>query len=148
MLELYCGQGAFSFFAAPFIQKGVGLEINQDAVKSANQTATRLGFSHLSFVSADVTEKAESSKKVQELAKKIEADLILVNPPRRGLGKPGVDLILSERPEHLIYSSCSIDSLSEDLKSLHESYRVIKMQIFDLFPHTAHFEILNHLQRR
>jgi len=71
-----------------------------------------------------------------------------VNPPRRGLGKEGVSLLLASKPPHLIYSSCSIESLARDVEALSKQYKIEKIQIFDLFPHTAHFETLIHLKTR
>jgi len=134
MLELYCGQGAFSFFAAPQVEKIVGFEINEDAVITANETAQRLKFSHVTFVCADLTRP--------QLIKSELPDLILVNPPRRGIGKVGVELIQSVKPPFLIYSSCAAESLAQDLVLLCQDYEIVKIQIFDLFPNTSHFETL------
>jgi 23S rRNA (uracil747-C5)-methyltransferase len=136
MLELFCGQGAFSLFAAKSAKKILGIEINEDAVKTANETAQKLGYTHLSFECRDAA-----------FAPSIGADLILVNPPRRGLGE-SIQILLNAKPEHLIYSSCSAESLNKDLLKLSEHYSVIKKQVFDLFPHTEHFETLVHLQRK
>lgn len=135
MLELFCGQGAFSFFAAQSAKKILGVEISESAVATANETANKLGLTHLSFESMDA--KASPSW---------NADLILVNPPRRGLGE-SIAVIEREAPEFLIYSSCSIESLSDDLRKLSNQYQLKKAAIFDLFPHTSHFEILTLLQK-
>jgi 23S rRNA (uracil747-C5)-methyltransferase len=137
MLELFCGQGAFSFYAAHSAKKITGVEINPDAVKIASETARELGLNHLHFISADARNHHLN----------LDPDLILVNPPRKGLTKIGVDLILKHEPKDLIYSSCSAESLSDDLKTLTQSYQIRRVQIFDLFPHTPHFETLVHLQR-
>jgi 23S rRNA (uracil747-C5)-methyltransferase len=146
LLELFCGQGAFSFLAAPYVKKSVGIEINPDAVQTANLTATRLKLPHLSFVCADVSDA--KGQDLPALVASIAPECILVNPPRRGLGKSGIELILNQKPKHLIYSSCSLESLSEDLKALSCNYRLERAQIFDLFPHTPHFEILTLLRRQ
>jgi 23S rRNA (uracil747-C5)-methyltransferase len=146
LLELFCGQGAFSFLAAPFVKKTVGIEINPEAVKTANQTANRLGLHHLSFVCADLN--AAKDRDLTALIQAVDPDCILVNPPRRGLRKNGIELILNQKPKHILYSSCSLESLSEDLKALSVEYRLERAQIFDLFPHTPHFEILTFLNRQ
>jgi 23S rRNA (uracil747-C5)-methyltransferase len=132
MLELFCGQGAFSFFAASHVKEALGIEINADAVQAANQSARK--FPHLKFKCADAFH-------VQAEMETFQADLVLVNPPRRGLGE-GVELLLKNRPKQIIYSSCSIETLSADLKKLSPHYQVKRAQLFDMFPHTKHFETL------
>ena len=145
-LELFCGQGAFSFFAAPYVKESFGVEINPDAVRAACLTASQMNLPHLHFICADVNSESENS--VSALAEKINPDCVLVNPPRRGLGKTGVELILAQKPAHFIYSSCSVESFAEDLQKLSGHYHVMQIQIFDLFPHTPHFETLALLRRQ
>ncbi len=140
MLELYCGQGAFSLFAAKSAERIVGIEVNADAVRIANDTARSRGLGHVSFRCSDATQLAEE-------VEQIHPDLILANPPRRGLGE-GVDLILRQRPVHFIYSSCNSETLAHDLEKLAPLYQVKRIQIFDMFPHTRHFETLVWALRR
>ena len=137
-MELFCGQGAFSFFCAPSIVKGLGIEINEEAIKEANRTATIQGFTNLSFKSAD-------AEKVGDEIKAFRPDVILVNPPRRGLGK-SCDLILDFKPKMIIYSSCNYETLASDLTRLSNDYTIERIQIFDMFPHTSHFETLVQLR--
>lgn len=139
-MELFCGQGAFSFFAAPNISEGLGIEINPDAVHVANETAKKSNLTHLKFKSAD------ASKVLSEI-ESFRPDLLLVNPPRRGLGG-AEELILKTLPEYLIYSSCNHHTLAQDLMKLKELYEVTKIQIFDMFPHTNHFETLVELRKK
>ena len=140
-MELFAGQGAFSFFAAGSSAQLIGVEINPDAVQTANETAARLWFSQVSFVAADAGQ-------VQSLVSHHSPDLLLVNPPRKGLGPNGVQLILQTRPPAVIYSSCSVESLAQDLQLLAAEYNISKAQIFDLFPNTSHFETLVLISRR
>jgi 23S rRNA (uracil747-C5)-methyltransferase len=75
-------------------------------------------------------------------------DLAVVNPPRRGLGPDTVAALKRSGPRALLYSSCAIDSLAQDLGALEPEYPgVRRARLFDLFPHTAHFETLVWLQR-
>jgi 23S rRNA (uracil747-C5)-methyltransferase len=131
--ELFSGQGAFSFFAASSVEQAIGIEINADAVERANQTAKENQLHHLSFTAKDAGSVAEELKK-------FSADLVLVNPPRRGLGKASI-LLEQEHPPWIIYSSCNAETLAQDLETL-RNYRVVKVQLFDMFPHTEHFETL------
>ncbi|MFP5386396.1 MAG: methyltransferase domain-containing protein [Bacteriovoracia bacterium] len=133
-MELFCGQGAFSFFAAPVISWGLGIEINPQAVEEASEICKNSGISHLSFKCLDAGKTGEEIKSFQP-------DVILVNPPRRGIAE-AADLLLEAKAKAVIYSSCNYLSLKEDLKKLSKIYRVEKVQIFDMFPHTSHFETL------
>jgi 23S rRNA (uracil747-C5)-methyltransferase len=141
VLELFSGQGAFSFFAAHAAPSLRGIEINEEAVRVANATALELGLSHLSFVAADATRVGA------EIAA-FAPDLILANPPRRGLGQGGVEQLLTARPRHFIYSSCAVETLASDLAALGGAYQIKKAQLFDMFPHTEHFETLVWLERK
>ena len=137
--EVFSGQGAFSFFAARSVNEAIGFEIDSDAVKVANNTAMTLGLSHLKFISKDAAE-------IGTELKNFSPDLVLVNPPRRGLG---LSLpLFKEGYPYLIYSSCSAETLIKDLKDLRDVYEIKRAQIFDMFPHTEHFETLVLLQRR
>lgn len=133
-LELFSGQGAFSFHCASFVKEATGIEINPEAVKTAEETAQKMGLGHLQFKALDAAGSAK-------IIRAKNPELILVNPPRRGLGA-SISLILEANPEWLIYSSCSVESLGKDLNELNQKYKIEKVQLFDMFPHTAHFETL------
>ena len=139
LLELYCGQGAFSFSAARSAHEILGVELNPDAVKTANALADEQGLKHLHFIAADATS-------VERELDYFSPEMILANPPRRGLGE-SVVLIERAAPKNWIYSSCSIETMAADLKKLAHLYRLKRVQIFDLFPHTRHFETLAWLER-
>jgi 23S rRNA (uracil747-C5)-methyltransferase len=140
MLELFCGQGLFSFFAHGRVGEALGVELNEDAVHTARATARELGITNLDFKAMDASE-------VSDEVAAYAPDLVLANPPRKGMGR-GIDLILKCLPAHFIYSSCSIDSLSTDLRKIADSYRLRRVQLFDMFPHTQHFETLAWLERK
>jgi 23S rRNA (uracil747-C5)-methyltransferase len=139
MVELFCGYGAFSFFAHENIKKAVGVEINAPSIAVANQTKEKLGLSNLSFIAAP----ADS---VKETLLKENPDLILVNPPRRGLST-SVQLIKDSHCRGIIYSSCSLETLKKDIDELKDQFEIKKLQVFDMFPHTKHFEVLAYLER-
>jgi 23S rRNA (uracil747-C5)-methyltransferase len=139
-MELYCGQGAFSFFCSSVIKHGLGIEINPDAIIEAKKTAAKYNLSHLDFKSADAS-------KIQDEMNSFNPDLILVNPPRRGLAL-ATELLLTAAPKNIIYSSCNYETLILDLKKLKPSYEVLKVQIFDMFSHTKHFETLVLLKKK
>ena len=137
--ELYCGQGAFSFFAASFVKSALGIEINPDAVEMASTLAEARGENHLKFIAADAAS-------VEMTLKNFSPDVVLVNPPRRGLGE-ALSLFKDAPYQTIIYSSCSWQTLTTDLEALPD-YKIEKAQIFDMFPHTNHFETLVLLVRK
>ena len=136
--ELFCGQGAFSFFSAPYVKAALGIEINSEAVANAQSTASRESLNHLQFKCSDA---ALVEKEVLEFG----PDLILVNPPRRGLTQ-SLEILKKARAPYIIYSSCSYQSLASDIKVLSSTYSIQKVQLFDMFPHTEHFEVLTLLK--
>lgn len=133
-LELFSGQGAFSFFIQKYVTKALGVEINPEAVMRASQTAKKMKWEHLEFIASDAAS-------VEETALNFSPDLILVNPPRRGLGK-SIELLKKTRAQYFIYSSCNATTLAEDLNQLKDYFEVVKVQLFDMFPHTDHFETI------
>lgn len=133
-MELFSGQGAFSFFIQKNVQKAIGVEISAEAVERANQTAKTLKLNHLSFMAQDASQ-------VEKMVLDFNPDLILVNPPRRGLA--GVNQILKKvNSQYFIYSSCNAESLAQDLNQLKDHFKIVKAQVFDMFPNTDHFETL------
>lgn len=133
-MELFSGQGAFSFFIQSGVEAAVGVEINPEAVKRANATAIKNGWKHLSFVAAD-------AGKVMELVSNNQPEVLLVNPPRRGLAQ-AVEIFKKVPCQYFIYSSCNAETLASDLIQLKDQYQVMRVQLFDMFPHTDHFETL------
>lgn len=133
-VELFSGQGAFSFFIQEWVKEALGVEINSEAVERANQTAMNSKFDHLKFIASD-------AGRVKDLVLKFDPEAILVNPPRRGLGE-AISLIQEIKSKYFIYSSCNAETLAQDLEKLKDKFRPVKVQLFDMFPHTDHFETL------
>lgn len=140
--DLYCGVGGFALHAAAPGRWVTGVEVSQAAVESAQATASGLGFVRqgpdaVRFVSADATSyAAEASQR---------PDLIIVNPPRRGIGPELAATINASGARDVIYSSCNLESLAKDLGYLARC-RLVAAQVLDMFPHTGHFEVLTWLR--
>ena len=140
-LDLYCGVGAFAFFAAKYCSKVVGIEISDAAIYYANKAREINGNDHIQFAAMDV----EAFLKNQSSA---DFDAIMVNPPRRGLNHAIVTEIIRLAPSYLFYSSCNAETLQRDISQLQEVYQLQSLQIFDMFPFTGHFETLAMLSIR
>ncbi len=144
--DLYCGVGGFALHAAAPDRAVTGVEISGDAVagaeRSRDEAAARgrpLG--RLRFLAADATSYAIGSGVEQR------PEMVVVNPPRRGLGSDLADWLEGSGVPQVLYSSCNLVTLGRDLERM-GAYRVARGQTFDMFPQTAHAEVLVLLGRR
>lgn len=138
MWDLFCGVGGFGLHCATPEMTLTGIEIAPEAIACAKQSAEELGLHNLHFQALDSTAFATTQGAVP--------DLVLVNPPRRGIGKPLCDYLSAMAPKWIIYSSCNAETMAKDIRAL-PGYRIERVQLFDMFPHTAHYEVLTLLVR-
>ncbi|MBJ8369811.1 23S rRNA (uracil(747)-C(5))-methyltransferase RlmC [Citrobacter cronae] len=139
MWDLFCGVGGFGLHCATPQMKLTGIEIAPEAITCAKQSAQELGLQNLRFQALDSTQFAIAQGEVP--------DLVLVNPPRRGIGKPLCDFLSRMAPRFIVYSSCNAQTMAKDIHEL-PGYRIDRVQLFDMFPHTAHYEVLTLLSRQ
>lgn len=133
MWDLFCGVGGFGLHCADKQTKLTGIEISEPAIASATQSAQELGLLHIEFQALDSTKFAINKDDIPQL--------VLVNPPRRGIGNVLCEYLSSMQPEFILYSSCNAQTMATDIERL-VGYQVSKVQLFDMFPHTAHYEVL------
>ena len=133
MWDLFCGVGGFGLHCATPEMTLTGIEIAPEAIACAKQSAAELGLTKLQFQALDSTQFATAQGDVPEL--------VLVNPPRRGIGKALCDYLSQMAPPFIIYSSCNAQTMAKDIANL-PGYRIARVQLFDMFPHTAHYEVL------
>ena len=133
MWDLFCGVGGFGLHCATPEMTLTGIEIAPEAIACAKQSAAELGLTRLQFQALDSTQFATAQGDVPEL--------VLVNPPRRGIGKALCDYLSQMAPPFIIYSSCNAQTMAKDIANL-PGYRIARVQLFDMFPHTAHYEVL------
>ena len=129
--DLYCGVGGFALHVAAQARAVTGVEVSDAAVASARRSATALG-RDAQFVAADATEWA--------LAQPAPPDLVIVNPPRRGIGDALAAWLEASGVQTVIYSSCNAVTLAKDLAAM-PSLRVSEARLLDMFPHTEHYEV-------
>jgi 23S rRNA (uracil747-C5)-methyltransferase len=130
VLDLFCGAGGFLLSVAPLCKRGVGIEIRKQAVDCANESARKLGFTQLEFIEGDL---------LLPLLKG-NFDTVIVNPPRRGLGRELCEKLKELSPRQILYSSCNSETMLSDIEML--GYKPIRVQGFDMFPLTEHLEVL------
>ncbi|HHG8916532.1 23S rRNA (uracil(747)-C(5))-methyltransferase RlmC [Klebsiella oxytoca] len=138
MWDLFCGVGGFGLHSATPEMRLTGIEIAPEAIACAKQSAAELGLNNLHFQALDSTQFATGEGDIP--------DLVLVNPPRRGIGDGLCDYLNRMAPDFIIYSSCNARTMAKDIARLN-GYRIARVQLFDMFPHTAHYEVLTLLVR-
>ena len=149
LLELFCGVGVLSLTAAKMIDslQVRGIELDKLAIKAAKVNAARHG-----LTSRCRYEAGDAEAQFQMFARKMPAEktMILVDPPRCGMSAGLCKKILAYKPKSILYISCAPDTLRRDLEILTRSglYEVCDVQLFDLFPATAHFETMTVLRRK
>ena len=136
--DLYCGIGGFALHLAAAGRTVTGIEISSDAVSAAERGRDDAGLSpeQVRFVTGDATSYDLEDR----------ADLVVVNPPRRGLGTDLATRLEEAGPAAVLYSSCNPETLARDLAVM-RSYAPVRAQVLDMFPQTAHLEVLVLLTR-
>ncbi len=138
--DLYCGVGGFALHAAGPGRDVLGIEISADAVASAERSRDEASLERVRFEAGDATEVAAREREPVP-------DVVVVNPPRRGLGAGLAGWLESSRAPYVVYSSCNPQTLAADLAVM-GSYEVVKGRVLDMFPQTGHLEVLVLLRSR
>lgn len=136
--DLYCGVGGFALALAQPGAQVLGVEVSAPAIDGARAAAAQLGLTspQVRFEAGDAS-VLDASGQVYGHDK---PDLLIVNPPRRGIGELAAS-IEGSGIKRVLYSSCNPASLAKDLAVM-SSYRVRRARLFDMFPHTNHAEVL------
>jgi len=137
--DLFCGVGGFALHCTGPGREIIGIEIESEAIACARDSAKLIGFENLRFEALDAVSFSTDTHS--------NADVIIVNPPRRGIGEQLCEWVERISPPHILYSSCNALTLAKDLERL-PSYRCVRVQLFDMFPHTEHYEVLLSLEKR
>jgi len=139
VLDLYCGVGTMTQLASPYVAHVTGIEIVEDAIKSANIRKKENGCKNVDFICGKVEDFIDSFSKM---------DAIIVDPPRSGLDKKTVETLLKIEADMVIYVSCDPVTLARDVSILKEKYEVKSVQPVDMFPNTHHVESVALLRRQ
>ncbi|WP_084125658.1 23S rRNA (uracil(747)-C(5))-methyltransferase RlmC [Demequina sp. NBRC 110054] len=142
--DLYCGVGGFALQALAPGREVLGVEVSEQAIASASLTRDELveagvpGADRARFLADDATAFA--------LAQARAPELVVVNPPRRGIGPELAAWLERSEARTVVYSSCHPGSLARDLAAM-PSLRPVEIRVMDMFPHTTHAETAVLLQR-
>lgn len=142
--DLYCGIGTISSFLAKKAGKVYGVEIIPQAIEDARENARRNGIENVEFFVG----KAEEVLPEQYERNHVHADVIVVDPPRKGCDPVCLETILKMAPERVVYVSCDSATLARDVKFLEENgYRAMRVRPVDMFPMGGHCECVVKLER-
>lgn len=143
VIDLYSGIGSISLHLAKEAGMVYGVEISKEAVADAKENAELNGIENVGFFEGRAEELLPQLKE-----QGMKADLLVVDPPRRGCYQELLDTIIDMKPEKFIYVSCNPATLARDLNYLTENdFKVIEIQPVDMFSQTTHVECIALLQR-
>ena len=148
--DLFCGVGGFALALAAPGRRVLGVEVSASAIDGARAAAALMGLDPalVRFEAGDVRvlDPAAPGAGALGVCGARGPDLLVVNPPRRGIGERLAGRIEASGVERVLYSSCNPRTLAADLARL-PSMRVVRSRLFDMFPHTDHAEVLVELVR-
>ena len=134
VLDLYCGVGTLSLMAAKKAQKVLGIEVVPNAIINALFNARVNDLNNTQFVINDASTAISKIKP--------DFNKIIVDPPRSGLTKNIIDVLLKIKPDEIIYVSCDPQTLVRDFTLLSSIYEIKKSYILDMFSYTYHIETI------
>ena len=144
VFDAYCGTGTITLFLSQKAKKVYGVEIIPQAIENANINAKENNVNNVEFF------VGESEVVIPDLINKgIKADVVVVDPPRKGCDVKLLNAITNIDAKKIVYVSCDPSTLARDLAILEgNGYKTVRVQPVDMFPHTAHIETCVLLQRR
>ena len=136
LLDLYCGAGTIGLSMADKCRNLIGVELVPEAIENARRNAAANGVSNARFICADAAKAAETLRQ-----EGISPDVVIVDPPRKGLTPELIYTIVGMAPGRVVYVSCDPATLARDLKLFNQKdYSISEITPVDMFPRTAHVE--------
>lgn len=136
VFDLYCGIGTISLFMAKYAKKIYGVEIVEQAIEDARENAKVNNIKNTEFIAGDTEIILDDLIN----SKKIIPNVVMVDPPRRGLDNKSIENILKIKPDRLVYISCNPATMVRDLAKFEDIYELKEIQPVDMFPFTSHVE--------
>ncbi len=139
VLDLYSGTGSIAIYLAADAKEVIGLEIAQSAVIDAENNCRINRISNCRFILGDLR------KSLPQVSAR--PDVMIIDPPRSGMHGDVVRQVLKMQPKRIVYVSCNPATMARDIGMMKESYSVLEVQPFDMFPHTHHIESVARMER-
>lgn len=140
--DLYCGAGSITLPTSRRVKEIYGIEIFDGAIRDAIANAAANGIENAHLICHDLHAKSANGL----LAELPRPDVIIVDPPRAGMHRNLVDILLETKPKRIVYVSCNPTTQARDCELLAEKYRVETVLPVDMFPHTYHIESIARLE--
>ena len=136
VFDLYCGIGTISMYMSDKSKKVYGVEVVPQAIENAKENSELNEVTNAEFIVGEV------EKVIPKMYEEgIKADVVFVDPPRKGCDITALQTIIDMKPEKLVYISCNPATLARDLKVLtEEAFEIKKIKLVDMFPQTSHVE--------
>lgn len=143
VIDAYCGTGTIGIIASRGAKEVYGVELNKDAIRDAITNAKRNEVKNIRFVNDD------AGKYMVSLAEKKETvDVVIMDPPRSGSDEAFLSSVVKLSPTRVVYVSCGPETLARDLQYLtKKGYKVTEATPYDMFPFTAHTEVVVALEK-
>ena len=142
--DLYTGTGTIAQFIASGVRKVIGIEYVPEAIEDARENAALNNIGNTEFFAGDMKDILNAGF----IAAHGTPDVIITDPPRAGMHKDVVNVILVAAPRRIVYVSCNPATQARDIALLDSDYRVTAVQPVDMFPHTQHVEVVTLLEKR
>ena len=143
LFDLYSGVGSIGIFLSESVKQVYGIEIEKQAVEMANVNLVENNVKNAEYIAGSVEDKIVEFKN-----RNIHPDVIVVDPPRKGLDEKSIEYILEFNPKKIGYVSCNPATLARDLKILSDKYDIENIVPVDMFPQTSHVECVCVLKLR
>lgn len=140
VLDLYSGTGTIAICLAADAKEVIGLEIAASAVIDAENNCRINRISNCRFILGDLR------KSLPQVSAR--PDVMIIDPPRSGMHGDVVRQVLKMQPKRIVYVSCNPATMARDIGMMKESYSVLEVQPFDMFPHTHHIESVARLEKK
>ena len=144
LVDAYCGIGFFSLSMADLVEGFVGIDIDKQCILPARKNLTKRGIENGEFIQGKTEEHMDA------LLERFPANdtTLILDPPRKGVHKEGLEMLANAQPRQVIYVSCHPATLARDLKWLCErGYELKSVTPLDMFPQTQHVECVADLRR-
>ena len=141
VLGLYCGAGPIEIFLSPYVREVIGIDSLPENITNAIENCRTNAVTNCSFQAMTVENLLKNSP-IQK------PDILIIDPPRGGITREALTVILELGPAKIVYISCNPSTLARDLKLFREKqYAIEKIAPFDFFPHASHLETVVCLHR-
>lgn len=142
VFDLYCGIGTITLFMSKYAKKVYGIEIVEEAIEAAKENAKINNVDNTEFYAGDVEVVLDDLIN----NKGISADIVMFDPPRKGLDRNSINNILKIKPKKIVYISCNPATLIRDLAFFEEHYDIKTIVPVDMFPFSSHVECVSVLK--